>query len=240
VNNQPIEKVTVLPDGFLEVHSIFSTIQGEGPLCGRPAVFVRLAGCNLQCPWCDTDYTSTREEMHPHEIVSRIQTLAPNIERPLVVITGGEPFRQDLRDLIHLLWECGLNIQIETNGTLPPSKIHYPYITKNDPDAGPMIVCSPKTGKIHPAIFENACALKYVVEAGDIREKDGLPLHALGHTANPYPARPPKHWYRPIYVQPMDAKDPEKNLLNYQAAVDSCMRFGYTLQIQVHKIIGLE
>jgi len=245
VNNQPIEKVTVLPDGFLEVHSIFSTIQGEGPLCGRPAVFVRLAGCNLQCPWCDTDYTSTREEMHPRTIISRIRTLAPDVLKPLVVITGGEPFRQDLNNLLMLLWEEGFHVQVETNGTLSPPDCGlftpYGYFTSSiDPNRGIMIVCSPKTGKVHAKILEQACALKYVVEAGDIREEDGLPLHALGHTANPYPARPPEHWYRPVYVQPMDAKDPEKNLFNHKAAVDSCMRFGYTLQIQIHKVVGLE
>ena len=53
-NGQPIEKVQRTFDGTLEVHSIFKTIQGEGPFCGTPAVFIRLAGCNLQCPWCDT------------------------------------------------------------------------------------------------------------------------------------------------------------------------------------------
>jgi len=50
MNQQPIEKQFLHPKGDLEVHSIFLTIQGEGPFTGQRAVFVRLAGCNLQCP----------------------------------------------------------------------------------------------------------------------------------------------------------------------------------------------
>ena len=51
-NTQEPEKID--RDRHLDVHSIFHTIQGEGPYCGHPAVFIRLAGCNLQCPGCDT------------------------------------------------------------------------------------------------------------------------------------------------------------------------------------------
>ena len=71
LNTQPIEKRHHKVD--LEVHSIFYTIQGEGPFCGTPAVFIRLAGCNLQCPSCDTNYTSKRRTMTAEEIVNEVR-----------------------------------------------------------------------------------------------------------------------------------------------------------------------
>ena len=75
MNTQPVEKTWHDPLGVLKVHSIFNTIQGEGPLAGKPAVFVRLAGCNLQCVQCDTDYTSKEEKLSPPAIVERIKSL---------------------------------------------------------------------------------------------------------------------------------------------------------------------
>lgn len=235
LNKQPIEKRDLSKDGSVEVHSIFYTIQGEGPFCGTPAVFVRLAGCNLQCPGCDTEYTSTRKRMMPDEVSNAVFALAT---RGLVVITGGEPFRQNLKKLISKLVWSGYYVQIETNGTLEPAPVAYGIETSRR--KGVYIVCSPKTGKIHPRIYQTACALKYVVEAGDVREEDGLPMTALKHTALPYPARPPADWKRAVYIQPMDSKDEARNSANMIAAVESALKFGYILQLQVHKYIGVE
>ena len=91
INIQPIEKYVQAENKMLDVHSIFYTIQGEGPFTGCPAVFVRLAGCNLKCPGCDTDYTSNRTPMTAEQILNKILELAS--PATLVVITGGEPFR---------------------------------------------------------------------------------------------------------------------------------------------------
>jgi organic radical activating enzyme len=236
LNKQPIEKRDLSKDGSVEVHSIFYTIQGEGPFCGTPAVFVRLAGCNLQCPGCDTEYTSKRTRMTPDEVTLAVFNAAPM--RGLVVITGGEPFRQNLKKLISKLIWSGHYVQIETNGTLEPSPVAYGIETSRR--KGAYIVCSPKTGKIHPRIYETACALKYVVEDGDVREEDGLPMTALRHTALPYPARPPAGWKRAVYIQPMDSKDEAENRANMAAALSSAKRFGYILQLQVHKYLGVE
>lgn len=235
MNLQPIEKRDVRTDGAVAVHSIFHTIQGEGPFCGTPSVFVRLAGCNLQCPACDTDYTSTRALMGPSVVRDLVREQA---QSGLVVITGGEPFRQNLEPLFRDLLGAGYYVQVETNGTLEPTP--FRYNRRTDQRKGVYIVCSPKTGKLHPAIYKEACALKYVVSHDSIRPEDGLPLTALAHPANPYPARPPKRWKRPVYVQPMDAKDRQLNKLNYDAAVRSCLTHGHILQLQVHKIIGVD
>lgn len=235
MNLQPIEKRTRSADGLLSLHSIFHTIQGEGPFCGTPAVFIRLAGCNLQCPMCDTEYTQGRRQFHPRNILKEVRKYA---DSGLVVISGGEPFRQDLTSLLYVLTGAGFYVQIETNGTLAPMK--HSYRTMTDIRKGVYVVCSPKAGKVHPDISAVACCFKYVISHDSVNEDDGLPMLALEHPANPYVARPPKDWARPIYVQPMDAKDKMTNHLNLQAAVNSCMKFGYILQLQIHKIIGVE
>lgn len=239
LNIQPIEKRVRNPEGFLSVHSIFKTIQGEGPFCGTPCVFVRLAGCNLQCPACDTDYTSGRHSMGPYEILAEVNELwrADGHRRGLVVVTGGEPFRQEISELLTLLAASDYYVQIESNGTLEPSDNFFNKDTNMR--QGIYLVVSPKTGKLHPRIYEEACALKYVVRDGDIHD-DGLPLSALDHPANPYPARPPKDWNRPVYVQPLDSKSIADNHRHTAAAVQSCLKHGYILQLQIHKYIGVE
>lgn len=234
MNQQPIEKRVRRADGQLSVHSVFYTIQGEGPFCGTPSVFIRLAGCNLQCPGCDTDYTQGRRAASAQEILDKVQEYQSS---GLVVITGGEPFRQDITRLLNVLTDAGFYVQIETNGTLEP--VEYPYSTMPDIRTGVYVVCSPKAGKVHPRINDVACCFKYVIAHDSIHEDDGLPLRALEHRASPYVARPPKNWARPIYLQPMDAKDDGINRLNLQAAIGSCMKFGYILQLQIHKIIDM-
>ena len=236
LNTQPIEKKVHREDGIVEVHSIFYTIQGEGPFCGTPSVFVRLAGCNLQCPWCDTEYSSSRMEMTPFEVVVQAKISMP--KGGLVVITGGEPFRQNLSYLLRALTEHGYYVQIETNGTLPPSE--FPYSQDIAKRAGAYIVCSPKTGKVHPQVWAQACCAKYVMSADD-EGVDGLPVTALGHSAHPQLARPPRTWERHmIYLQPMDAKNIADNDRNIMAVRDSCLANGYNLQLQIHKLIGVE
>lgn len=231
-NIQPIEKRVDGDGKTLDVHSIFYTIQGEGPYTGQPAVFIRLAGCNLQCPGCDTDYTNNRETISIPEIVARVEHSFSNILKhndPLIVITGGEPFRQNLTLLVKTLRRY-YRIQIETNGTLGI----------DDPEAFDFVdvVCSPKSGKVHYSIVAHAKWFKYVLHHESVDNEDGLPIFALDHSASPRVFRPPMG--TPIYLQPMDCKDEETNKLNMRAVLASCLKFGYTLQIQTHKIIGVE
>jgi organic radical activating enzyme len=229
-NNQKPE--SFINQEFLEVHSIFSTIQGEGPFAGRPATFVRLAGCNLQCPMCDTDYTSKRDKMRIHHIAQDCKQL----QNKLVVITGGEPFRQNLTKLIRNLLEEKFTVQVETNGTFaPPTEIYWNNnIFCIRPSA--FIVCAPKTGSIHKDIFNNACAFKYVVRAHECNPENGLPYKVLSHPtmgiAMPCPGVP-------VYIQPADENDPIKNEENLKQAIFSCMTQGYTLGLQIHKIIKM-
>ena len=226
LNNQKPEKPIFVPDGTLEVHSIFPTIQGEGPFSGKRATFIRLAGCNLQCPMCDTDYTTYKFTSIPDLILEKVLDYLPR----LVVITGGEPFRQNLRPLVELLIANGFFVQIETNGTLyQPLPYH---------DSRLVIICSPKTGKIHPQLAFHIKALKYIIEANSILT-DGLPIRALGHPNTGKVARPPKGFSGTVYVQPADSQDEEKNQQNLKETIESTISHGYTLCLQIHKIIGV-
>ena len=225
-NTQPVESVQRDPFGSLEVHHLFSTIQGEGPFSGSPAVFLRLSGCNLQCPHCDTDYTSHRARLSPGEILAQI-----GIRRSppaLIVITGGEPFRQNLGPVVRILHQEGYNVQIETNGTLFDADFDYHLAT---------IVCSPKTGKVNPNLEPFLYYYKYVVEVGHTHPHDGLPTRVLGHETR---VARPKLGEHLTYIQPADEQDPARNAANLREAIAVCLKFNYRLCLQLQKIINLE
>jgi organic radical activating enzyme len=103
-------------DPVLRISEIFYSLQGEGFHAGTPAVFVRGAGCNLACDFCDTDF-SLKEKLEPEEVVARIA------EHPakFVVLTGGDPTIQaeGFRKLTELLHARGYYVTMETNGTSP-------------------------------------------------------------------------------------------------------------------------
>lgn len=234
MNNQPPEKPQG-SDGSLDVVKIFPTIQGEGPFVGRPCVFVRLAGCNLACPLCDTDYTSGRTRKSPETIIRESIKLMPG-DASLLVITGGEPFRQNIDALVKRALSDGLTVQIETNGTLALCDSFPSMLQRNL-----YIVVSPKTGRVHPRIAERACAYKYVARMEDLNPLDGLPNYALLHPAEPKLARPPARIrLEEIYLQPADEFDAAKNAVNQEACLNSCLKHGYTFGLQLHKIVGVE
>ena len=99
------------------INEIFYSIQGEGAFAGTPAVFVRFSGCNLACPWCDTDH-SHAVEMTRDELEDAVRALLTGREGAIVVLTGGEPALQ-LRDDEPLFRGLFCRVCIETNGTLP-------------------------------------------------------------------------------------------------------------------------
>jgi len=226
INTQEISPV--VHDSKLLVHSIFRTIQGEAMFAGHPAIFIRLGGCNLQCPQCDTDYTDGVVEMYPDEILEHIQATA-EMEK-LVVITGGEPFRQSIGELCNVLLGANFQVQIETNGTLYRTDIPYKDVT---------IVCSPKTGRVNRQLQKHIAAYKYVCDANSLNTDDGLPLRALGHSAHPHLARPHRGFSGRIYVQPLDEQDQEKNERHTRATVESAVDNGYIFCLQVHKYIDM-
>lgn len=224
-------------DGKYAVHSVFHTIQGEGPFSGDPACFVRLRDCNLQCPMCDTEYTSSARggDFTAEEICAQVKAATSGSKTTLVVITGGEPFRQNLTQLVRELRENAFRVQVETNGTLKPHATFCAYAERHP---GIAIVVSPKASHVDPWLQSHAIAFKYVLTAGFVSDEDGLPNEVLGRRSSGI-ARPPK-WMSHVYVQPADQQNSLDNDANIKATIASCMTFGYRLQLQTHKYLGVE
>lgn len=208
----------------LKLQKIFKTLQGEGPNAGMPAIFVRLGGCNLACSFCDTDFEDFAE-VALDEIISKIQHLSLNDKARrsinLVVITGGEPFRQQIAPLCELLLKNNYLVQIETNGTI------YRNIPREVE-----IICSPKVvaGKylsIREDLLPNIAAFKFLIST-NIIEYSSVP--ELGQ----------KQYNIPVFVQGMDEYNEEINKGNLKLAVDIAINNGYRLSYQIHKNLGIE
>lgn len=105
----------------------FYTIQGEGAHTGRPAYFIRTAGCDVNCWWCDVQ-ESWDEEAHPSHKVGDIVERAQASGAEFAVITGGEPLLHNLDPLTQQLKEAGLSTHIETSGSSPLSG-HLDWVT---------------------------------------------------------------------------------------------------------------
>ena len=211
----------------LWVHEVFTTIQGEGPLVGIRSVFVRLGGCNLACEWCDTVFEGSDWRPSVSELIAKVDELSDpwGPEGTLVVLTGGEPLRQEVGPAITALIESGYTVQIETSGSVWP-KLGVPE------DA--LVVVSPKTPKVHPKVAASATAWKYVVEAGRVLE-DGLPDYSPQRGLGKPVARPPEG--SAVYVQPCDpvSGSVDEVKANTDEAVRSVLSHGYRLSIQIHR-----
>src|SRR5688572_18455718 len=105
-------------DQELPVMEDFYTLQGEGFHSGRSAFFIRLAGCDVGCHWCDVK-ESWDKEKHPMVLVSELVQRTLESGTKFVVITGGEPAMYDLTFLTTALKESGIEIAIETSGAYP-------------------------------------------------------------------------------------------------------------------------
>lgn len=131
----------------MKINEIFYSLQGEGHFTGRPAIFIRFAGCNLRCPFCDTDFTSYTE-MSVADILKAIASYPAHF----VVLTGGEPSLQLTPEFIAALKEADYFLSIETNGTHPlPAGIDW-------------ITLSPKSAFVKHAdvVLEHCNELKLV------------------------------------------------------------------------------
>ncbi|RLB66259.1 MAG: 7-carboxy-7-deazaguanine synthase [Deltaproteobacteria bacterium] len=108
---------------MISIAEIFYSIQGESTFSGLPCVFVRCAGCNLSCSYCDTGYArdpAAGEMLTVEEVLERVSSFPID----LVEITGGEPLLQpDLHRLIEALLSAGKQVLLETNGSLDISNI---------------------------------------------------------------------------------------------------------------------
>jgi 7-carboxy-7-deazaguanine synthase len=149
---------------MLRVTEIFASIQGESSWAGLPFAFVRLAGCNLRCRYCDTSYAwEGGEERTVAEVAAQVAALA----LPRAAVTGGEPLLQpEAFDLVRLLLDRGHEVLVETNGAVPLSAL--------DPRAVKVMdVKCPSSGEAGRMLWENFDALtardevKFVVADGE-------------------------------------------------------------------------
>lgn len=223
--NNP-KRSSIKSDGkFLYVQDIFKTIQGECYNAGMPSIFIRLGGCNLACKFCDTEF-ETFQKYSIDDIINKVQEFAnTNIDqkfRWLVVITGGEPFRQPIELLCDHLIRLGFRVQIETNGTLFRPMLHEEV----------EIICSPKVinNKYHNVredLLQRVTAFKFLISENITGYQD---ISDLGQSK----------YDIPVYIQPMDEYDETKNQKNMNLVVKLALTNGYYLSLQIHKILGIE
>ncbi len=194
------------------VNEIFHSLQGEGYHSGTPAVFVRLSGCNLCCPFCDTQHEHGTEMSEP-EIVAAVKSLCPVLRSPLVVVTGGEPALQLTPSLVDALHAAGCRVAVETNGTLHlPGNVDW-------------VTLSPKSlwlGDGVAPVLTRADELKVLFDGE--------------HNPSAYDHIDAAH----RFLQPMDTGDPARNAALMRQAADYCLRHPqWRLSLQIHKILNI-
>lgn len=129
------------------INEIFESLQGEGFHTGTAAVFVRFSGCNLRCPFCDTQH-ETYTEMGEEDIARKISLY----KAPWVILTGGEPSLQATETLVDRFHALGKRVAMETNGThAVPTNLDW-------------LTLSPKEGK--DPVLTQADEVKVVYQAG--------------------------------------------------------------------------
>ncbi len=205
------------------VKEIYYTLQGEGANVGRPAVFLRFAGCNLwsgreedrasaTCDFCDTDFVGTDgpaggKFATARELAAAVAAAWPgDAKRRFVVCTGGEPLLQLDAPLVAALHATGFEVAIETNGTLlPPPGIDW-------------VCVSPKAGA--------ALVLRSGHELKLVYPQDGLPPENVAGLD-----------FRHFFLQPMDGPDRPRNT---DLALRYCLEHPrWRLSLQTHKLLGI-
>lgn len=133
---------------------IFESLQGEGRNVGRPCVFIRFAGCNLDCPWCDTD-VKKHFEISLEDLVKEVS----GYRTRSVILTGGEPtIQNDMPELVAALKEAGFWIAVETNGTNDASWLQFVDY----------VACSPKAEFPDSVRLSKADEVRIVASSQDI------------------------------------------------------------------------
>ena len=210
------------------VNDIFYSLQGEGRHTGRAALFVRFAGCNLRCPFCDTDFNSYHEWSEDYIVT---ELLAHCIDhgvignKPMVVLTGGEPTLQVDEKFVDMLHEEGFCVAMESNGILPaPQNLDWLTVSPKNPQGphpqplsqgeGSRVGKRPDEIKI---VFDENCDPEEILKGLPLREE---PL---------------------LYLQPCDTGDAERNRLIIARCVEYIKRHPqWRLSLQTHKLIGIE
>lgn len=211
------------------VCEIFTSLQGEGTRLGAPATFVRLAGCNLHCSWCDTAYAWKEGERSPSTELGA-EAIASRIRSRAVVLTGGEPMLHDLGPLLSELAEA--HVTVETNAT-----IFKPYDRVDLWSLSPKLGSSGHRPNLRAIAGFLGCAarlqLKFVVEGPDLGEA----LVLLAELAIPASV--------PVILQPVGRKGEgtESYLARLRALAEAVLAepawLAYSVQVmpQLHRLL---
>jgi len=156
----------------MRIAEIFYSIQGEGRLIGIPSVFVRTAGCNLRCLWCDTPYTSWRPQGDEQKL-DRILDQVRKYQAHHVVITGGEPFlAPDLAELAAGLKRCGKHITVETAATIfKPIACDLVSMSPKLANSTPLIRQGGKFAAMHESRRLNMPVIRQFIKSRDYQLK---------------------------------------------------------------------
>ena len=218
------------------INEIFYSLQGEGRNTGRAAVFVRFAGCNLRCAFCDTAFDSYTE-MTGEEIIEKVSSLHSSPLTPpfggaegwgafsppfggagggFIVLTGGEPTLQVDEAFVDLLHSHGYEVAMESNGTRPaPRNLDWLTVSPKNGDA-----CKVKGGGRLPDEIK-------IVFDEDTDPESFLLLEGQGEAL--------------LYLQPCDTGDAERNRRIVAACVDYIKHHPqWRLSLQTHKLIGID
>ena len=195
------------------INEIFHSIQGEATYTGTPSAFIRLQGCDVGCPWCDSKPTWDSSDFNhtTESILDEIGTYSCGH----VVITGGEPLEQNLSHLLKGLEFYGYSVQIETSGTadLPISLTDDVWITLS-----PKFNMPNKKEVLHEVILR---ANEVKMPVG--KQKD---IETLKNMIEKY------HLDVPIYLQPLSLSKKATKL-----CIETCKKYNWNLSLQTHKYI---
>lgn len=223
----------------LAVKEVFATLQGEGSQAGRPAVFVRLSGCNLWsglesgresgtggcAAWCDTQFVGGSRWEVP-ALISQVFALMPDWVRPFVVISGGEPCLQ-LRTpqgerFVDLLVAGGADVAVETNGTVFADVLHH---------SGIHVTVSPKVLRASYSHEDVGESLAHVIVRRGTDLKVVVPQWDVRHL------RAMSEWdFEHRFVQPLDDGQGGPMHPNVRWFAE---RLGWKVSVQTHKLLGL-
>jgi 7-carboxy-7-deazaguanine synthase len=194
----------------LPIVETFHSLQGEGTWAGTNASFIRLAGCDVGCPWCDTKI-SWSEKHHPRRSIADLIHEAQACNPRFVVITGGEPLMHDLHPLTAALQATGLRTHLETSGSHPLSG-QFDWITLSPKPFKPPL----------PAIYAQAQELKIVISIAS----DFAWAEAQSDLTNPQADR---------YLQP-EANSPTSQQLIFNYILQHPQ---WRMSLQTHKLLGI-
>jgi organic radical activating enzyme len=200
----------------IPVHETFqNTIQGEGYWVGTPVDFIRLAGCPVGCPWCDTGYANGGMNL-PRQVRS-FDDLIAELHSPRVVISGGEPFiYAQLPTLINQIEATGRSVSIETSGSFWQDISNSAWVTLS-----PKHHVNPKY-PVLPLMWKRASEIKLVIETGE-----ELEFYAEYLTLNPQ---------IPVFLQPEWTQRDR----TFPLVLDLLKQFPhYRLSVQLHKYLNV-